>query len=156
MAQVRPEESDRLELVSVRLGSGKVYLVPRALLENLVNALPVSAPQLIVSASTTGGPLDPSGLPSEAGRTGGGGSLSIASKSQSDLVFQDRGGGLRDEKGPPKGSLTRGAIRKGVFTCNDHARRRRGGGIGDGESMDMLWTCYGHAKTRTWPHYATF
>ena len=58
---------DRLELVSVRLGSGKVYLVPRALLENLVQALPVSAPQLIVSASTTGGPLDPSGLPSEAG-----------------------------------------------------------------------------------------
>jgi len=66
MAQVRHEESDRLELVSVRLGSGKVYLVPRALLENLVNALPVSAPQLIVSASTSGGPLDPSGLPSEA------------------------------------------------------------------------------------------
>jgi len=58
---------DRLELVSVRLGSGKVYLVPRALLENLVQALPVSAPQLIVSASTTGGPLDPAGLPSEVG-----------------------------------------------------------------------------------------
>ena len=58
MAQVRHEESDRLELLEVRLGSGKVYLV---------NALPVSAPQLIVSASTTGGPLDPSGLPSEAG-----------------------------------------------------------------------------------------
>ena len=57
---------DRLELLEVRLGSGKVYLVPRALLENLVQALPVSAPQLIVSASTTGGPLDPSGLPSEA------------------------------------------------------------------------------------------
>jgi hypothetical protein len=57
---------DRLELLEVRLGSGKVYLVPRALLENLVNALPVSAPQLIVSASTSGGPLDPSGLPSEA------------------------------------------------------------------------------------------
>jgi hypothetical protein len=67
MAQVRHEESDRLELLEVRLGSGKVYLVPRALLENLVQALPVSAPQLIVSASTTGGPLDPSGLPSEAG-----------------------------------------------------------------------------------------
>jgi hypothetical protein len=87
MAQVRHEESDRLELVSVRLGSGKVYLVPRALLENLVNALPVSAPQLIVSASTSGGPLDPSGLPSEAGENRGRGSLSIASKSQSDLVF---------------------------------------------------------------------
>ena len=58
---------DRLELRGVRLGSGKVYLVPRALLENLVQALPVSAPQLIVSASPSGGPLDPSGLPSEAG-----------------------------------------------------------------------------------------
>lgn len=57
---------DRLELLEVRLGSGKVYLVPRALLENLVQALPVSAPQLIVSASPSGGPLDPSGLPSEA------------------------------------------------------------------------------------------
>ena len=54
---------DQLELVSVRLGRGKVYLVPRALLGNLVNALPVSASQLIFSASTTGGPLDPSGLP---------------------------------------------------------------------------------------------
>ena len=61
---------DRLELLEVRLGSGKVYLVPRPLLENLVQALPVSAPQLIVSASPSGGPLDPSGLPSEAG--GGG------------------------------------------------------------------------------------
>jgi len=70
MAQVRHEELDRLELLEVRLGSGKVYLVPRALLENLVNALPVSAPQLIVSASTTGGPLDPSGLPSEVGEGG--------------------------------------------------------------------------------------
>ena len=58
---------NRLELLEVRLGSGKVYLVPRALLENLVQALPVSASQLIVSASTSGGPLDPSGLPSEAG-----------------------------------------------------------------------------------------
>ena len=63
---------DRLELLEVRLGSGKAYLVPRALLENLVNALPVSAPQLIVSASHTGGPLDPSGLPSEATESRGG------------------------------------------------------------------------------------
>ena len=56
-------------------------------------------------------------------------------------MFQDRGGGLRDEKGAPKGSLTPGAIRKEVFACNDHARRLRGGGLRDGESMDMLWTC---------------
>jgi len=56
---------DWLELVSVRLGRGKVYLVPRALLENLVQALPVSAPQLIISASPSGSPLDPSGLPSQ-------------------------------------------------------------------------------------------
>ena len=65
---------DRLELLEVRLGNGKVYLVPRALLENLVQALPVSAPQLIVSASTSGGPLDPSGLPSEARESRGRGS----------------------------------------------------------------------------------
>ena len=64
MAQGRHEVSDRLELVSVRLGSGKVYLLPRTVLKNLVNALPVSAPQLIVSAGTSEGPLDPSGLPS--------------------------------------------------------------------------------------------
>ena len=57
-----PMQSERHELLEVRLGSGKVYLVPRALLENLVQALPVSAPQLIVSASTSGAPLDPSGL----------------------------------------------------------------------------------------------
>ena len=56
---------DRLELLDVRLGSGRVYLVPRALLENLVHALPVSAPQLIISASPSGGQLDPSGLPSQ-------------------------------------------------------------------------------------------
>ena len=49
---------DRLELLAVWLGSGRVYLVPRALLENLMQSLPVSAPQLIVSASTSGGPLD--------------------------------------------------------------------------------------------------
>lgn len=67
----RPMSLDRLELLEVRLGSGKVYLVPRALLENLVQALPVSAPQLIVPASPSGGPLDPSGLPSEAGLMGG-------------------------------------------------------------------------------------
>jgi hypothetical protein len=40
--------------------------VPRAVLEKLVHAYPEEALQLIVSASTTGGPLDPSGLPSEA------------------------------------------------------------------------------------------
>lgn len=45
----------RLELMEVRLGSGKEYLVRRALLENLVQALPVSAPQLIVSAGPSGG-----------------------------------------------------------------------------------------------------
>ncbi len=56
---------DRLELLEVRLGSGRVYLVPRALLVNLVQALPVSAPQLIVSVSPGGGPLALAGLPSQ-------------------------------------------------------------------------------------------
>jgi len=44
-----------------------VYLIPRAVLENLVHAFPVEACQLIESARTTRGRLDPSGLPSEAG-----------------------------------------------------------------------------------------
>jgi len=56
---------DRLQLLEVRLGSGRVYLVPRAVLLNLIQALPVSAPQLIISASQSGGPLAPSGLPSQ-------------------------------------------------------------------------------------------
>ena len=40
-----------------------MYLIPRAVLENLVHAYPVEALQLIESASTTRGPLDPSGSP---------------------------------------------------------------------------------------------
>ena len=64
-------QSERHELLEVRLGSGRVYLIPRAVLEILVHAYPVEACQLIVSASTTRGPLDPSGLPSEAGQGGG-------------------------------------------------------------------------------------
>lgn len=64
-------QSDRHELLAVRLGSGRVYLIPRAVLENLVHAYPKEAPQFIVSASTTQGPLDPSGLPYEAGGAGG-------------------------------------------------------------------------------------
>ena len=67
MAQGRQIESDRSELLAVRLRSGKVYLVPRAILEDLVHALPFEACQLIVSASASAGPLDPSALPSEAG-----------------------------------------------------------------------------------------
>ncbi len=67
MQQGRPLDSDRLELLAVQLESGRVYLIPRAILKNLVHAFPERAVQLIVSASPTGGPLDPSGLPSEAG-----------------------------------------------------------------------------------------
>ena len=63
---------DRLELLEVRLGSGEVYLVPRALLENLVQALPVSAPQLIVSASPSGGLLEATGWPCQIDKDRGG------------------------------------------------------------------------------------
>jgi hypothetical protein len=63
MIQGRQEEVDRLELLEVRLVSGKVYLVSRAILGGLVLALPFEASQLIVSASASSGPLDPSGLP---------------------------------------------------------------------------------------------
>jgi hypothetical protein len=66
MQQGRPLVSDRLELLAVRLESGRVYLIPRAILENLVHAFPERAVQLIVSASPTGDPLDPSGWPREA------------------------------------------------------------------------------------------
>jgi hypothetical protein len=41
---------DRLELLEVRLGSGKVYLVPRALLEGLVMAYPLESLALIQEA----------------------------------------------------------------------------------------------------------
>lgn len=41
---------DRLELLEVRLGSGKVYLVPRALLEGLVRAYPLESLALIQDA----------------------------------------------------------------------------------------------------------
>ena len=61
MAQVRHEESDRLELVSVRLGSGKVYLVPRALLEGLVRAYPFESLALIQEAGVERNLLPTSG-----------------------------------------------------------------------------------------------
>lgn len=64
-------QSERHELLAVRLGSGRVYLIPRAVLENLVHAYPVQALHLIESASTTRGQLDPSGLPYETGGAGG-------------------------------------------------------------------------------------
>jgi hypothetical protein len=41
---------DRLELLEVRLGSGKVYLVPRALLEGVVRAYPIGSLALIQEA----------------------------------------------------------------------------------------------------------
>ena len=43
---------DRLELLEVRLGSGKVYLVPRALLEGLVRAYPLESLALIQEAGS--------------------------------------------------------------------------------------------------------
>ena len=66
MQQGRPLDSDRLELLAVQLESGRLYLIPRAILENLLHAFPERAAQLIVSVSPTGGPLDPPGLPQEA------------------------------------------------------------------------------------------
>ena len=59
MQQGRPLDSDRLELLAVQLESGRVYLIPRTVLENLVRAFPERAVQLIVSARPAGGPLAP-------------------------------------------------------------------------------------------------
>ncbi len=50
MSRVRYEEAAQLDLVSVRLGSGKVYLVPRALLEGLVRAYPFVSLALVQEA----------------------------------------------------------------------------------------------------------
>jgi hypothetical protein len=50
MSRVRHEEAAQLDLVSVRLGSGKVYLVPRALLEGLVRAYPFVSLALVQEA----------------------------------------------------------------------------------------------------------
>jgi hypothetical protein len=61
MAQVRHEESDRIELLEVRLGSGKVYLVPRALLEGLVRACPFESLALIQEAGVERNLLPPCG-----------------------------------------------------------------------------------------------
>jgi hypothetical protein len=41
---------DRLELLEVRLGSGKLYLVPRVLLGGLVRAYPLESLALIQEA----------------------------------------------------------------------------------------------------------
>ena len=43
---------DRLELLEVRLGSGKVYLVPRAFLEGHVRAYPLESLALIQEAGS--------------------------------------------------------------------------------------------------------
>jgi hypothetical protein len=56
---------DQLELLEVRLRSGRVYLVPRALLERFVRTCPPSALLLIQEAEVPGAPLDPSGLPQD-------------------------------------------------------------------------------------------
>ena len=56
---------DRLELLEVRLGSGKVYLVPRALLEGIVRAYPFESLALIQEAG-----LERNLLPTPGGRRG--------------------------------------------------------------------------------------
>ena len=57
---------DQSELVSVRLSSGRPYLIPRALLVRFVLSAPDAALSLIQGAEVPGGTIDPSGLPSEA------------------------------------------------------------------------------------------
>jgi hypothetical protein len=76
---------ERHELLAVRLGSGRVYLVPRFVLEDFVHACPVEASLLIVSASPTGGPLEPSGLPSEATESRLKGLMSTGAKAEGRL-----------------------------------------------------------------------
>lgn len=65
MSQDCRPSPDQSELLSVRLGSGRSYLIPRALLVRFVLSAPDAALNLIQGAEVPGGSLDPSGLPSE-------------------------------------------------------------------------------------------
>ena len=68
--QVCDPEQDGHEQVVVELNSGRSYFVPREAVERLFRFCPAGAAALVARVSTLREPLDPSGLPSEAGVTG--------------------------------------------------------------------------------------
>ena len=65
------------EQVVVELNSGRSYFVPRETVERLFLLCPSQTAALVARVSTLREPLDPSGLPSEAG---GGGVMTTPSK----------------------------------------------------------------------------
>jgi hypothetical protein len=65
-------KQDGQEQVVVELNSGRSYFVPREAVERLFRFCPAGAAALVARVSTLREPLDPSGLPSEAGLGGGG------------------------------------------------------------------------------------
>ncbi len=56
------------------------------------------------------------------------------------------------KRGRQRDPLPRGLLEK---RCLHVMTMRDGCAVAD-YAMESLWTCYGHAKARTWPHYATF
>jgi hypothetical protein len=60
-------KQDGQEQVVVVLSSGRSYRVPREVVERLFLLCPDQAAAVVVSVSILRAPLDPSGLPSEAG-----------------------------------------------------------------------------------------
>ena len=65
-----PKQDDQ-EQVVVELNSGRSYFVPREAVERLFLICPDQAAALVARVSTLREPLDPSGLPSEAGEKQG-------------------------------------------------------------------------------------
>ena len=64
-------KQDGQEQVVVELNSGRRYFVPRETVERLFLIFPDQAAALVARVSTLREPLDPSGLPSEAGGVAG-------------------------------------------------------------------------------------
>ena len=85
-------KQDGQEQVVVELNSGRSYFVPREAVERLFLLCPDQAAALVARVSPLRTPLDPSGLPSEAGRCEVGPSLRNRVKTQKDrMIF---GGGV--------------------------------------------------------------
>ena len=70
--------------VVVELNSGRSYFVPREAVERLFLICPDQAAALVARVSTLREPLDPSGLPSEAGGRRGRGGYDNSMKSRND------------------------------------------------------------------------
>ena len=89
-------EQDGHEQVVVELNSGRSYFVPREAVERLFRFCPAGAAALVARVSTLREPLDPSGLPSEAGLGGGVGLIVNRRKQGGAFALGERSVGPRN------------------------------------------------------------